>query len=54
MIVNRKPLTFWEKLYLPAIIGGVKVTMRHALSHFFVPLALVNILITATILWMKS
>jgi len=30
MIVNRKPLTFWEKLYLPAIIGGFKVTLKHA------------------------
>jgi NADH-quinone oxidoreductase subunit I len=30
MIVNRKPLTFWEKLYLPAIFGGLKVTLRHA------------------------
>lgn len=28
--VNRRPLTFWEKLYLPAIIGGLKVTLRHA------------------------
>ncbi len=28
--VDRKPLTFWEKLYLPAIIGGIKVTTRHA------------------------
>ena len=31
MIVNRKPLTFWERLYIPAILGGFKVT----LSHFF-------------------
>ena len=30
MIVNRKPLTLWEQLYLPAIIGGFKVTLRHA------------------------
>ena len=28
--VDRKPLTFWEKLYLPAIIGGIKVTTKHA------------------------
>jgi hypothetical protein len=26
MIVNRKELNFWERLYLPAIIGGFKVT----------------------------
>jgi len=30
MIVNRRPLTFWERLYLPAIAGGLKVTFRHA------------------------
>jgi NADH-quinone oxidoreductase subunit I len=29
MIVERKPLTFWERLYLPAIVGGFKVTLRH-------------------------
>jgi NADH-quinone oxidoreductase subunit I len=29
MIVQRKPLTFWERLYLPAIWGGLKVTWRH-------------------------
>ena len=32
MIVNRKPLTLWERLYLPAIIGGFKVTFRHAFN----------------------
>jgi NADH-quinone oxidoreductase subunit I len=29
MIVQRKPLTFWERLYLPALIGGLRVTLRH-------------------------
>jgi NADH-quinone oxidoreductase subunit I len=29
MIVKRNELTFWERLYLPAIIGGFKVTIRH-------------------------
>ncbi len=29
MIVKRDKLTFWERLYLPAIIGGFKVTLRH-------------------------
>jgi len=32
MIVNRRTLTFWERLYLPAIIGGFKVTFRHAFN----------------------
>ncbi len=33
--VNRKPLTFWERLYLPAIIGGIKVTVKHAIGTLF-------------------
>jgi NADH-quinone oxidoreductase subunit I len=35
MIVDRRPLTFWEKLYLPAIVGGLKVTFRHAYRTLF-------------------
>ena len=35
MIVNRRPLTFWERLYLPAIVGGFKVTLRHAWRTLF-------------------
>ncbi len=33
--VNRNPLTFWEKLYLPAIFGGLKVTLKHAWGTLF-------------------
>jgi NADH-quinone oxidoreductase subunit I len=29
MIVKRKKLNLWERLYLPAIVGGFKVTLRH-------------------------
>ena len=29
MIVPRQPLSLWERLYLPAVIGGFKVTLRH-------------------------
>jgi NADH-quinone oxidoreductase subunit I len=29
MIVKRPKLNLWERLYLPAIIGGFKVTLRH-------------------------
>jgi NADH-quinone oxidoreductase subunit I len=29
MIVERKKLNLWERLYLPAIAGGFKVTLRH-------------------------
>ena len=32
MIVKRKPLNLWERLYLPDVIGGVKVTARHFFS----------------------
>lgn len=28
MIIKRKALSWWERLYLPAIIGGFKVTLR--------------------------
>ena len=31
--VNRKPLRWWERLYLPAIANGFRVTLR----HFFRP-----------------
>lgn len=29
MIVNRKELSWWERLYLPAIASGFRVTIRH-------------------------
>ncbi len=29
MIVQRKELSWWERLYLPAIISGFRVTLRH-------------------------
>jgi NADH-quinone oxidoreductase subunit I len=29
MIVKRKKLSLWERLYLPAILGGFKVSLRH-------------------------
>lgn len=32
MIVDRKKLNFWERLYFPAIAGGFKVTMHHFFS----------------------
>ena len=34
MIVDRKPLTFWEKLYLPATAGGLKAMTPFALMFF--------------------
>ena len=35
MIVKRKPLNLFERLYLPAIIGGFKVTLRHFARTLF-------------------
>jgi len=29
MIVKRKELSLWERFYLPALFGGLKVTLRH-------------------------
>jgi NADH-quinone oxidoreductase subunit I len=29
MIVKREKLSFWERLYVPAILGGIAVTGRH-------------------------
>ena len=29
MIISRKPLTIWERLYFPAILNGFRVTIRH-------------------------
>ncbi len=29
MILKRRALTWWERLYLPALIGGFRVTLRH-------------------------
>lgn len=35
MIVKRKELSFWERLYLPAIAGGFKVTAKHFANTLF-------------------
>jgi NADH-quinone oxidoreductase subunit I len=35
MIVPRKELTLWERLYLPAIAGGLSVTWRHFKKTLF-------------------
>jgi len=34
----RRKMSFWERLYLPAILRGLRVTMK----HFFMPLATVQ------------
>ena len=35
IVVNRKKLTFFERLYLPVVIGGLKVTGRHLFRTLF-------------------
>ena len=35
MIVKRRALNFWERLYLPAIAGGLKVTTKHFVNTLF-------------------
>jgi NADH-quinone oxidoreductase subunit I len=35
MIVKRAQLTWWERLYVPAILGGFKVTWRHFKNTLF-------------------
>jgi NADH-quinone oxidoreductase subunit I len=28
-VVEDKPMNFWERAYLPAIVGGLSITLRH-------------------------
>ena len=35
MIVKREKLTFWERLYLPALVGGFKITASHLFDTLF-------------------
>jgi len=30
-VVSDKPMTLWEKIYIPAIVGGMMTTMKHML-----------------------
>ena len=34
-VVSRRELTFWEKLFLPQILGGLKVTSAHFFRNLF-------------------
>ena len=35
MIVKREKLNWWERLYLPAILGGFRITLRHFARTLF-------------------
>ena len=28
-LVVKKEMTFWEKIYLPAILSGISITIKH-------------------------
>jgi NADH-quinone oxidoreductase subunit I len=34
-VVRRRELTFWEKLYVPQILSGLKITFRHFFRNLF-------------------
>ena len=34
-VLRRRELTFWEKLYLPQIVGGLKITSSHLFRNLF-------------------
>ncbi|MBI2069949.1 MAG: NADH-quinone oxidoreductase subunit I [Elusimicrobia bacterium] len=34
-VVERRPLTFWERLYLPAIFAGIWITSAHFFRNLF-------------------
>jgi NADH-quinone oxidoreductase subunit I len=38
-VVRRPELTFWEKLYLPQIVCGLKITFRHFFRNLYLHIA---------------
>jgi formate hydrogenlyase subunit 6/NADH:ubiquinone oxidoreductase subunit I len=38
-IVRRPELTFWEKLYIPQILCGLKITFKHFFRNLFLHIA---------------
>ena len=38
-VVRRPELTFWEKLYIPQIVCGLKITFRHFFRNLFLHIA---------------
>ena len=35
-VMRRRELTFWEKLYLPQVFGGLKITFGHFFRNMFI------------------
>jgi NADH-quinone oxidoreductase subunit I len=38
-IVRRRELTFWEKLYIPQVVSGLKITFSHFFRNLFLHIA---------------
>ena len=38
-VVRRPELTFWENLYIPQIVSGLKITFRHFFKNLFLHIA---------------
>ena len=38
-VVRRPELTFWEKLYIPQILCGLKITSTHFFRNLFLHIA---------------
>jgi NADH-quinone oxidoreductase subunit I len=38
-VVRRPELTFWEQLYVPQIVSGLKITFRHFFKNLFLHIA---------------
>jgi len=34
-VMRRRELTFWEKLYIPQVLSGLRITTRHLLRNLF-------------------
>jgi len=38
-VVRRRELTFWEKLYIPQVLSGLRITFRHFFRNLFLHMA---------------
>src|ERR1700704_4413497 len=38
-VMRRRELTFWENLYLPQIVSGLKITFAHLFRNLYLPAA---------------
>ena len=34
-VLRRRELTFWEELYIPQIVSGLKITSKHLFRNLF-------------------